>query len=264
MALILLFGRCTSADSPTTYPTAIDGATVIFPSNAPAELLPGASKSDDPFATTVETPPAVETVPNAYVVALEDGSSLNGRRSTAFRSSDGLARFQRRALSKRILYHVRQEFRDQSSFYGVSVRLDNDADLSDLKSLPEVKAVWPVVVVPRPKPVGYDDLIDASPVASEYGFNTSIVRERNYKIDYNLKMAGVDQLHSRGFKGKGIKIAVLDTGVDYRHPALGGGFGAGKKIAFGRSYVDDSVGGPNDPLSTCGGSGGHGTHVAGR
>ena len=33
--------------------------------------------------------------------------------------------------------------------------------------------------------------------------------------------------------GTGVTVAVMDTGVDYNHPALGGGFGAGKKVKAG-------------------------------
>jgi subtilisin family serine protease len=60
------------------------------------------------------------------------------------------------------------------------------------------------------------------------------------------------------------KVSKLDTGVDYRHPALGGGFGPGFKIAGSCSFVFDNgtlQDGPN-PLVTCYG-GGHGTHVSG-
>lgn len=37
--------------------------------------------------------------------------------------------------------------------------------------------------------------------------------------------------------GKGIKLAVVDTRVDYFHPSLGNGFGLGKKISFGKDFV---------------------------
>jgi subtilisin family serine protease len=77
-------------------------------------------------------------------------------------------------------------------------------------------------------------------------------------------MGGVDKLHQLGIKGKGIKIGIVDTGVDYRHPALGAGFGPGFKIAGGWAFVADNgttISDP-DPLTTCYG-GGHGTHVAG-
>lgn len=33
-------------------------------------------------------------------------------------------------------------------------------------------------------------------------------------------MTGVDKLHAEGIYGKGVKIAVIDTGVDYNHPAV--------------------------------------------
>ncbi|EOO02483.1 putative thermostable alkaline protease protein [Phaeoacremonium minimum UCRPA7] len=81
-------------------------------------------------------------------------------------------------------------------------------------------------------------------------------------------MTGVDRLHSSGIKGKGVKIGILDTGVDYYHPALGGCFGPGCKISFGYDLVGDDYNGYNtpvpddDPLATCS-TGGHGTHVTG-
>ncbi len=50
---------------------------------------------------------------------------------------------------------------------------------------------------------------------------------------------------------------MIDTGIDYTHPALGGGFGPGFKVAYGRDFVGDAFrpGGPsaspdNDPVST--------------
>jgi hypothetical protein len=50
-------------------------------------------------------------------------------------------------------------------------------------------------------------------------------------------------------------IAVIDTGVDYLHPDLGGCLGAGCRVIGGYDVVDDD----NDPTDEHG----HGTHVAG-
>ncbi len=59
----------------------------------------------------------------------------------------------------------------------------------------------------------------------------------------------------RGLDGEGVVVAVVDTGIDYNHPDLGGGFGAGHKVIAGYDFV----GGDNDPMDEQG----HGTHVAG-
>lgn len=78
----------------------------------------------------------------------------------------------------------------------------------------------------------------------------------------------VDQLHQEGYTGKGVKVAVLDTGIDYNHPDL--------KDAYKGGY--DFVQNDSDPMETTyadwekagkpGGSAAayvtaHGTHVAG-
>ena len=55
--------------------------------------------------------------------------------------------------------------------------------------------------------------------------------------------------------GTGVTVAVLDTGVDYNHPALGGGFGPGKKVKAGFDFADND----GDPMDTFG----HGTNTAG-
>jgi subtilisin family serine protease len=56
-------------------------------------------------------------------------------------------------------------------------------------------------------------------------------------------------------KGQGVTVAVIDTGIDYTHPNLGGGFGPGHKVKGGHDFVDND----DDPMDTFG----HGTNVAG-
>ncbi|NOR17846.1 S8 family serine peptidase [candidate division WOR-3 bacterium] len=55
--------------------------------------------------------------------------------------------------------------------------------------------------------------------------------------------------------GKGVVVAILDTGVDYTHPALGGCKGFGCKVIDGYDIVNDDW----DPMD----NDGHGTMVAG-
>jgi subtilisin family serine protease len=56
-------------------------------------------------------------------------------------------------------------------------------------------------------------------------------------------------------KGTGQTIAVVDTGIDYNHPDLGGGLGRGHKVVAGYDFADNDP----DPMD----DNGHGTHVAG-
>ena len=51
------------------------------------------------------------------------------------------------------------------------------------------------------------------------------------------KMTGIDRLQAQGWTGKGIQVAVIDSGVDYNLPVLGGGFGRGKKVYTGELRV---------------------------
>ncbi|KAG8419116.1 hypothetical protein J3459_022471 [Metarhizium acridum] len=68
-------------------------------------------------------------------------------------------------------------------------------------------------------------------------------------------MTQVDKLRDKGITGKGVKIALLDSGIDYEHPALGGCFGPGCLVSFGADLLK------NEPTpKDCNG---HGTQVAG-
>jgi subtilisin family serine protease len=61
-------------------------------------------------------------------------------------------------------------------------------------------------------------------------------------------LTGVVKLHAEGLTGSGIRVGVIDTGVDYTHPALGGCFGKGCKIEFGTDLVGDDYNGLNTPI----------------
>jgi subtilisin family serine protease len=57
------------------------------------------------------------------------------------------------------------------------------------------------------------------------------------------------------YRGDGYSVAVIDTGIDYNNPNLGGGFGPGHRVIAGWNFVNNST----DPMD----DNGHGTHVAG-
>ncbi|KAI8051226.1 hypothetical protein BDF22DRAFT_611688, partial [Syncephalis plumigaleata] len=54
---------------------------------------------------------------------------------------------------------------------------------------------------------------------------------------------GVSEMHKDRFIGKGIRIGIIDTGVDYRHPALGGNNPATRRVLFGHDFVGNNYDG---------------------
>lgn len=66
---------------------------------------------------------------------------------------------------------------------------------------------------------------------------------------WGVKRIGGGTVHDAGNRGAGVKVAILDTGIDYTHPDLNGNYAGGF----------DFVNGDPDPMDDHG----HGTHVAG-
>lgn len=61
-----------------------------------------------------------------------------------------------------------------------------------------------------------------------------------------------------GLNGAGQTVAIIDSGIAYDHPALGGGFGAGARVVGGWDFAENDAN-PYDDAP----KGFHGTHVAG-
>lgn len=90
-----------------------------------------------------------------------------------------------------------------------------------------------------------------------------VYENKKFKADlYNaLDIMGAEKVWNlnsatgTSFTGKGIIVGVIDTGIDYNNPDLGGGFGPQYKVIGGYNFVDNN----NDPMD----DNSHGTHVAG-
>ncbi|MCU7495723.1 MAG: S8 family serine peptidase [Ignavibacteria bacterium] len=81
-------------------------------------------------------------------------------------------------------------------------------------------------------------------------------KEVSAMLKESVPLIKADSLWAQyGTGGDSIVIGILDTGIDYMHPALGGGIGKGFKVIGGY----DCYNGDNDPMDDHG----HGTHVAG-
>ncbi|KAF9429725.1 hypothetical protein BGZ94_009695 [Podila epigama] len=142
---------------------------------------------------------------------------------------------------------IRHEF--WGALNAVSVDVKDESVLKELiAQVPGIKLVEPVVMHDRP------DVADRIQIFGAEGGPDKVASVHD--------MTGVKQVHeSMKLFGKGVKIGIIDSGVDYTHPALGGCFGPGCKVAFGTDFVGDDGRSPDDdPKSDCDG---HGTHVAG-
>jgi subtilisin family serine protease len=78
-------------------------------------------------------------------------------------------------------------------------------------------------------------------------------------LEEGRPLIGADVVHSCGFTGAGVAIAVIDSGIEYTHPAFGSCIGVGTpsscRVVAGRDFYGNN----NNPMDVDG----HGTAVAG-
>jgi len=70
----------------------------------------------------------------------------------------------------------------------------------------------------------------------------------------SIPLIRADEAWGIGYTGEGVSIAVIDSGIDYTHPDLGGCFGTGCKVVGGYDFYNND----DDPMDDYG----HGTHCA--
>src|SRR3989344_2091335 len=78
---------------------------------------------------------------------------------------------------------------------------------------------------------------------------TFVVVDAELDNTWGVKRVNAGDVHSAGNTGLGVKVAVIDTGIDYNHPDLAANYAGGW----------DFVNNDNDPMD----DNSHGTHVAG-
>ncbi|KAG6108398.1 hypothetical protein E4U14_003676 [Claviceps sp. LM454 group G7] len=187
-------------------------------------------------------------VPGAYIFELEDGQDVSAFEQSM--AGDGKTR-------------IKLEF---ELFNGLSFQLHDlktaKQKVAKYAAMPAVKAVHPVILYEMPNP----KIEWIAPNGSTFEHSGLASRAEGGPDTFSPHvMTQVDKLRAKGITGKGIKIAVVDTGIDYLHPALGGCYGKGCLVSFGHDFVGDAYNGFNTPVPDedpmdCKG---HGTHVAG-
>ena len=164
-------------------------------------------------------PPAAIAARSAGKTGIEDYQAT----FTRFRNDLAAILNGNRAGKSAIEAHIRREY--FVAFNGVALDVPQDA-IAQLRALPYVKRV----------------VADRAVHALAEGANITVI--------------GASKVWSSlGSRGKGVTVAIIDTGIDYMHPALGSGFGPGFKVTGGWDFVNDDA----DPFDDAG----HGTHVAG-
>lgn len=158
-----------------------------------------------------------------------------------------------------------------SLFKGASIQLDAvDLDphfaSTKIASLTSVKNVWPVrhfqnLGSSKPR-MGNSHFTSLNGLSEHFSRATAANDTGSYAPHV---MTQVDKLHAEGYTGKGMRIGIVDSGVDYNHPVLGGCFGPGCIVSYGMDLIGDAFNGTNTPMPgpypmDCLG---HGTHVSG-
>lgn len=187
-----------------------------------------------------------EGAPSAWFVQLKSAPAADGTGAGTLKAEKQAFR----AAAAKAGAKFQERFAFDTLWNGLSITASR-SDINKIKSLANVTAVWPVEVVAAP-PKGST----ASP-----------------DLATAIAMTGADIAQSElGYTGEGVKVAVMDTGVDYDHPDLGGCFGPGCRVAYGHDFVGDAFNADStspsyNPIATpdpdpddCNG---HGTHVAG-
>ncbi len=201
-----------------------------------------------PTSQVAAVPWAESENPKGWFVELTSPPTIEGTSAASLAAEE--AHFHAAAVQAGIHYTESRHFR--ALWNGLSVRAAA-TDAEKLRSLPGVAAVYPVM-----------DAVRAQQ-ETEPGHVAEMVTA--------LAMTGADVAQNQlGLTGKHVRVAVIDSGIDYDHPDLGGCFGPGCRVAKGWDFVGDSFN-PDpaspafnptplpDPLpDDCDG---HGTHVAG-
>ena len=189
---------------------------------------------------------------NLWFVELSGAPVADGASLATVRNEK--AAFRRAAAAAGVTFKERMAY--DTLFNGFSIEVA-PGDRAKIAQLDGVKAMYPVEIISAP-----------TPEVSE-GVVADMARA--------VALTGADVAqNSLGLTGKGIKVGIVDTGIDIDHPAFGGSGTNGTtpfpsaRVTAGWDFVGDNYNSSGTPAQQtpvpdrnpddCGG---HGTHVAG-
>ncbi|HEV2853518.1 MAG TPA: S8 family serine peptidase [Thermoanaerobaculia bacterium] len=218
-------------------------ALCAFPLAAGAQVTEEQPLNPTP---SVQTDAPVDESPAAWFIELQGAPTADGG-SPATLAQEKKAF---RDAAKKAGVRLQERFSYDRLWNGVSAQVPA-GDVAKLARMPEVKNLYPVVEMALPELQPADDL--------------------NLSTAITMTQADIAQ-NDLGLTGRGVRVAVMDTGIDYDHPDLGGCFGPGCRVEagwdfVGNAYNNDSTSATYNPVPTpdafpddCAG---HGSHVAG-
>jgi minor extracellular serine protease Vpr len=145
-------------------------------------------------APTAETGEMTNETPALWFVELSSAPAVTGTNPAALRAEQNA--FRNNARQSGLVYTERFAF--STLWNGLSIQVDS-SQIAKLSRISGVKAIYPVDIVRIPETATADPEMATA-----------------------LAMTGADVAQSElGYTGTGIKVAVMDTGIDYDHPDLG-------------------------------------------
>jgi subtilisin family serine protease len=154
-------------------------------------------------------------------------SALGGSKAAAKAARDA---FYNNAAAQGVNVTERRSF--DTLWNGVAVNVPA-ADVAGLASVPGVLSIYPVntISLASPLPAENSPSDGAVPIT---GHSSSI------DLAHSTTMIGANLANASGATGAGVKVAIVDSGVDYTHPDLGGCFGPTCKVVGGWDFVGDT------------------------
>jgi subtilisin family serine protease len=167
-------------------------------------------------------------IPGQYIVVFKDNVANPDSATTEIESKHKLGH----------LYSYRRAFK------GFTATI-SDTELNSVKNDPRVAFISEDRIV-----TALDSNEDSVGVFSSHGSRMNDFKQQRPSKPAQVIPTGVARINAVGKanKGAGVNVAVIDTGIDLKHPDLAANIAGGVNCSSGTSYQDGN---------------GHGTHVAG-